>query len=333
MISSYHQKPIVKNISIDTIFRDNYDNTISTDFSFNLPIPIEKVISIRVSAMELPNVWRSFSDKEFTNQFKITIYNFMELNTDTNTMELILSREFDIHVPPGNYTSLNFVNMMNAYFLNTGKGLEFLVCNIDQITTKTTFRTVSYTDDGTNLDPFDPTNTIYYSPTFYYTLDFSNEDDTREIYEKIGWMLGFKKSFYTVDSSNQYFAVGLPNLNNLLITYYAYIDSESSYGSGVYPYIYLDVDEYQSNNRNDSLYHFLSNNSLHDNNILARISVSSSQNTIIIDNGGDMIFKKRNYIGPITIDKLHIKLLNRFGKVIDLIGNDYSFILEITYLQ
>jgi hypothetical protein len=124
MISSY-QKPTIKNISIDTIFRDNYNNSISTDFSFNLPFPIEKVISIRISAMELPNVWRSFSDKEFTNQFKITIYNFMELNTNTNAMELILSREFDIHVPPGNYTSLNFVNMMNAYFLNTVNSFSF----------------------------------------------------------------------------------------------------------------------------------------------------------------------------------------------------------------
>lgn len=329
----YHQKPTIKNISIDTIFREKYSNTISTDFSFNLPFPIEKVTSMRVSAMELPNVWRAFSDKDSTNKFKITIYNFMELNINSNTMELIPSREFIILIPPGNYTSLNFVNMMNAYFLNTGKGLEYLFCNIDQITTKTTFRTFSYTDDGTNLDPFDPTNTIYYSPTFYYTLDFSNKDSNRPIYEKAGWMLGFKKDFYKVDITNQYIAVGLSNLNNLLITYYAYIDSESSYGSGVYPYIYLDVNEYQANNRNDSLYHFVGNNRLIDNNILARISVSSSQNTIIIDNGGDMIFKKRNYIGPITIDKLHIKLLNRFGRVIDLIGNDYSFILEITYLQ
>lgn len=123
------------------------------------------------------------------------------------------------------------------------------------------------------------------------------------------------------------------NLNNQIITYYAYLDSESSYGSSVYPYVYLDIDEYQENNRNDSLYHFIGSNLQLSNNIIARISISSSQNTIIIDNGSDTVFKKRNYIGPITIDKLHVKLLNRFGNIINLLGNDYSFILEITYLQ
>jgi len=330
---NYRNTIATKNFSIDTIFRDNYENTISTDFSFNLPYPIEKVVSIRISAMELPNVWRSFSELDRTNEFKITVYNFYQLNLETSSMDLILEREFVIKIPSGNYTSLNFENMMNAYFLNIGKGLEYLVCNIDQITTKTTFRAFSYTDDGTNLDPFDPTNTVYYSPSFYFTLDFSLDDESIPIYKKIGWMLGFKKEKYTIDVSNQYIAVGLPNLNNQLITYYAYIDSESSYGSSVYPYVYLDIDEFQQNNRNDSLYHFIGSNLQFTNNALARISVSSSQNTIIIDNGSDTVFKKRNYIGPITIDKLHIKLLNRFGDVIDLLGNDFSFILEITYIQ
>lgn len=326
----------IKNISIDTLFRDNYNSTISTDFSFNLPVPVEKVVSMRISAMEIPNVWRAFSEIELTNTFKITIYNFKQLNSVTGNMDLIQKREFLITIPPGNYTSLNFENMMNAYFINNGNGLEYLYCNIDQITTKTTFRAFSYSDDGgTNLDPFDSTNTQFYSPTFYYTLDFSNDDNIRPVYQKVGWMLGFKKSFYVVNGSNQYIASALPNQNNLLITYYAYLDSESSYGSSVYPYIYLDIDEYQSNIRSDSLYHFVGANrtNLLNNNIIARVSVSSSQNTIIIDNGSDRIFKQRNYIGPITIDRIRVRLLNRFGNVIDILGNDYSFILEITYME
>jgi hypothetical protein len=164
-------------------------------------------------------------------------------------------------------------------------------------------------------------------------LDFSNGDDTIPLYNKTGWMLGFKHAFYKVMYSNQYIGVANPNQNNLLITFNGYITSESSYGSSVYPYIYLDVDEYQSNTRKDSLYHFIGNQPFAYNNILARISISSSQNTILIDNGFDRIFKQRNYIGPITIDKLHIRLLSRFGTVIELLSNDYSFILEITYLK
>jgi hypothetical protein len=330
-----NSKTIVKNISIDTLFRENYNKTISTNFILHLPEPIEKVISMRISALELPNVWRAFSDIDKTNTFKITIYNFYKLNTTTMKNELIPKREFVINIPPGNYTSLNFENMINAYFVNNGNGLEYLYCNIDQITTKTTFRVYSASDGGTNIDPFDPFNVQYYSPDFYYTLDFSNDDKSRPIYEKTGWMLGFKKEFYSINGYNTYVATGLPNLNNELIKYYGYIDSESSYGSSVYPYIYLDIDEYRSNIRSDSLYNFFGTNSekLLNNNILARISVSSSQNTIIIDNGSDRIFKQRNYLAPVTIEKLHIRLLNRFGNIINLIQNDYSFILEITYLQ
>ena len=74
-----YKNTATKNISIDTIFRDDYENTQSTNFSFNLPDPIEKVVSMRISAMELPNIWRSFSDLDRTNEFKITIYNFYHL--------------------------------------------------------------------------------------------------------------------------------------------------------------------------------------------------------------------------------------------------------------
>ena len=328
-------KICTKNISIDTIFRENYDNTMSTDFSFNLPEPIEKVVSMRISAMELPNVWPSFSKRNKTNSFKIILYNFI----DPIDNILVTKREFLIKIPTGNYTSLNFINMINAYLLNIGNGLQYLVCTINEINTQTVFRAYNALFDGpaggNGLDPYyNGEANQYYSATFYFALDFSNDDYTIPKYKKAGWMLGFKQEYYMVTYSSTNVAVGSPNQNNLLITFNAYLSSESSYGSSVYPYIYLDIDEFQENNRVDSLYHFIGNENVsNNNNIIARISISSSQNTILIDNGSDKIFKKRNYIGPITIEKLHIQLINRFGDPIDLIGNDYSFILEITYLQ
>jgi len=327
---------VTKNISIDTLFRDNYYDTLSTDFSFNFPEPIEKVVSMRISAMELPNIWPAFSEKYNTNSFIIRIYNFI----DPTDATFINEREFVIDIPSGNYTSLNFINMINSYFLNNGNGLQYLFCNIDEITTKTVFRAYNILNDGPNggngIDPYyNGDVNKFYSPTFFFSLDFSNDgDNTKPIYQKTGWMLGFRHEYYMVTYSDIYIGVANPNQNNLLITFNGYIASESSYGSSVYPYIYLDVDEYQSNTRADSLYHFIGNEQFkYDNNILARISISSSQNTILIDNGSDRIFKQRNYIGPITIEKLHIRLLNRFGIPIELLNNDYSFILELTYLQ
>jgi len=323
-----------RNISIDTLFRDNYYNTLSSDFSFNLQEPIEKVISMRISAMEIPNVWPSFSSKNNTDTFKISLYNFI----DPSNNEFVTEREFLINIPNGNYTSANLVEMMNAFLLNHGNGLQYLIFTLDEIYTKTIFRAYNILNDGNNagngLDPYyNIGQNQYYSPTFYFTLDFSNGNNTIPTYKKCGWMLGFKHEYYTVRYSDTYIGVANVNQNNLLITFNGYIASESSFGSGVYPYIYLDIDEFQSNTRADNLYHFIGNQPFKDNNILARISISSSSNTVLIDNGSDRIFKQRNYIGPITIEKLHVRLIDRFGRPIDLVNNDYSFILEITYLQ
>jgi hypothetical protein len=46
----------------------------------------------------------------------------------------------------------------------------------------------------------------------------------------------------------------------------------------------------------------------------------------------DTIFKKRDYLGPIRLNKLHIRLLNKFGDVVDLNENDFSFSLEVSIL-
>ena len=51
-----------------------------------------------------------------------------------------------------------------------------------------------------------------------------------------------------------------------------------------------------------------------------------------MDNGSDLIFKQRDYFGPVTIEKLRIRLLDHFGKVLDLNNNDYSFALEFKQL-
>ena len=64
-------------------------------------------------------------------------------------------------------------------------------------------------------------------------------------------------------------------------------------------------------------------------NILARLTLTSGANTIIVDNASDRIFKKREYFGPIKLEKMTVRLLNRYGEVVDMIQNDYSFTLEL----
>lgn len=65
---------------------------------------------------------------------------------------------------------------------------------------------------------------------------------------------------------------------------------------------------------------------------MARITLTSNAYTVAIDNAQDNIFKKREYFGPVKLEKMRIRLLNRFGDTIDMNENDYSFLLEVTQL-
>ena len=50
---------------------------------------------------------------------------------------------------------------------------------------------------------------------------------------------------------------------------------------------------------------------------------------ICFDNGADFIEKKREYFGPVNIQKLKIQLLNQYGEILNLNCMDFSFSLEL----
>ena len=122
-------------------------------------------------------------------------------------------------------------------------------------------------------------------------------------------MLGFRKLTYEFSDS---------------------IVSEGAFGSGIAKYLFLEIDDFNHNSKQSLI--SSTNNSILGNNILGRITISSGHNTLIMDNGADLIFKQRDYFGPVTIEKLRIRLLDHFGKVLDLNNNDYSFALEFKQL-
>jgi hypothetical protein len=53
---------------------------------------------------------------------------------------------------------------------------------------------------------------------------------------------------------------------------------------------------------------------------------------LFVENGGPLSLQMREYFGPVRIEKLHIRILNRFGDVLDLRENDFSIVLEIKQL-
>ena len=318
-------------LSVDTLFRNNYNSTVSTDFAYALPKPIYNVVSMKVTSVELPNFWYLFSQKNRSNEFTITVCNFIEYNENTNVSTVIKSRTHKIVIPEGNYYDKDLINYLGSYFNNTKGGLEFIVFDINTNNGKSIFRARHKLDNPLLPSAYD-SSTPYYSPTFYYTVDFKLPDIERPLYLNMGWTLGFKQATYIVTNSNTYTNPFIYN-DDGIITFNAYLISEGTYGNSLQEYLFLDIDDYNRSFSNDSIISCLTGSYLEGNNILARITVNTNPNSINFTNGSDAVFKKRQYFGPVTIGGFYIRILDKHGNVLNMNGNDFSFFIEMEVLN
>jgi len=314
-------------LSIDSLFRKNYYSTKSTDFLYTLPDPINKVTSLKISSIEFPNSWYTFSSGNNSNSFTITIYNSPTPTDMTNVVyDPVISHT--IWIPDGNYRSDILVSSINNTFSNTRYGLEYIYFDINEINTRCIFRSKLPGDDSRDMY----LNTSL-PPNFYFTVDFTIPNiPARPLYKNAGWMLGFKNPFYTVKCNASDPTVILDTAQFSMSIYNWYLESESSYGSSMQNYLFLELDDFNRNSTANIFFSKTVNEAYLGNNIMGRITVTSGMNTIVTMDGGNLLFKTREYYGPIRLEKLHIRLIDKFGDPVNLEGNDFSFMLEIEQL-
>jgi len=270
---------------------------------------------MQLTSFEFPNTIYFFSSHN--NTFEILLYNIRSETLDSSGRPIFINETHTITIPLGNYTATTFVTMINNIFKNMDSiGLKFLQVDLD-IQLHIIIRA--------NNTPYDNNNTNY-SPNFYFKLNFGITNTP--LYKTAGWIIGFRKETYTIKKENTY-----TNIidSNVPIIYQGYLISESRYGSTIDNYIFLEIDDYH-NNFPTNTFVSINSTSYIGKNILARIVLTSGANTFITDNAGDGILKKREYFGPIKLEKFRIRLLNRFGDVIDINQNDFSFVLELKQL-
>uniref|UniRef100_A0A6C0JK07 Uncharacterized protein n=1 Tax=viral metagenome TaxID=1070528 RepID=A0A6C0JK07_9ZZZZ len=322
-LNPIEKKTITKSLCIDSLFRENYDKTKSTDYIYKLPVYISNVVSLQLTSFEFPNMINSFSTENGSNEFEIGLYNVNNGDYDVNENPIFSDISHTIVIPDGNYMSDTFQTMLNNLFQNLDSiGLNFLKVEINQ-QTNTIIRINNSTIDTTaGFFPYDP-NDSFYSPEFYFKLNFAIKN--KPLYKTAGWMMGFRNETYTITKNNIY-----NDLISLVPTtiYEGYLISESSYGSTIDNYIFVEIDDYNNNYSTNNVIS-TNTNSYIGKNVLARIVITSGSYTTITDNASDGIFKKREYFGPIKLEKFRIRLLNRFGDVIQIKNNDFSFVLEI----
>jgi hypothetical protein len=88
-------------------------------------------------------------------------------------------------------------------------------------------------------------------------------------------------------------------------------------------YFLLSVNDYQ-NNHTRALISPMQEEALHDSYILGKVYGPCCDCCI---DGNERI-----YFGPSSINRLHIKLLDEFGRVVDLNNGDFSFSIELELL-
>lgn len=301
LVNPIEKRTMTKVISIDSVFRENAGSSTTSDFVWKMPGTQQNVISMKLISLELPLVWYVVSEKYGTNVMKIGIYN-LEGQTD---------QVYTIKIPSGSYNSDDFAQTFNTIISNMGGGLENIICEVNGSSFKTILRVDTLPGTGTTV--YDSTHPNY-SPDFYFTVDF-DEYSTRTT---LGSFLGFTSTSYSVNSTD----------TNEQNTYKGYLECETAYGNGRSNYLFISIEDFNKNCISNPI--IASSTQYLGDSVIGRIPITESFGSVMPSNASDKIFKQREYLGPVNIDKFHIKLLDKFNNVIDLNNNDISLALELT---
>jgi len=353
---------ITRLVNIDAIFRKN-QNSNTNDFIYEFKDEIKNVISYKLTSLELPNIWYTFSDSLRNNTFSIEVKEYSTGLTDTAGDLIYDTTTYDITIPQGNYNTEELTGVINNLLINSGGGAMFILFEINPYTGKSIFRAKTSNDSEfpTHPKPFEGTiitNPLYFSPNFAFDIffdlpefrdirqqqkaiqlqyngniqDLSGEPELFNIYNfnlrpieyNCGYILGFVKELYSVTGDDE--VINLTK-ETTPITYKCYLESTGYYGNSINKYIFLKVEDY-NNSRYDN---FITDNinSTNTGNILAKIQVSNGSFSMIYNNNNDLIKKERTFFGPINIKKMRISLVDRFDRLIDIGESIFSLTLEV----
>jgi len=296
-------RTIKKCLTIDTRFRDNFYTTQSSDFTFQLPLKINKVVSMQMSSLEIPIAFYGISSNYGNSHI------WIEIEYDVSGSIFTTSRVF--HIEDGNYNASDFIATLNSEI--SPKNTDGSLLYPDSMFSYIEF-TLNITQSGSG------TGKVTIAPSGSKSaqirrikLDFSRDKDgnpdNSEISSKIGWNLGFTHRIY--DGRTTYIA-------------------DTIVEPATIRYIYLAVDDFNNSSNN----HFITafNQSILNQNILARISLRGNYFGILMDNDLNILTEPRKYFGPVDIQRLRIRLYDDFGRILNMNNANFSFCLVFTIL-
>ena len=200
------------NLNIDSKFRDNYYATSPTNFNIQLPILINNVLSMTLSAIEIPLTTFNVSKQLGNNFFTITL-------TDTYESQVIT-------IPSGDYDYIGLEKLINGELTLLGGDFANIVFLINNVT-------INSANNGTGQ------TIVGCAPntSFNFSLDFQanrfgNDDINTPLPLKFGWLLGFRNGIYI--NNQNYVSEGIVDITGSRYFYLVVDDYNNSVNNSFY---------------------------------------------------------------------------------------------------
>ena len=277
-------------INIDSRFRTDINDP-TTDFSFKLFKPMRNIISLRMSSIEFPNTYYTFSKSRGNISFSLKYY-ISNIITPLNTKQLIIT------IPEGNYEPQELIDLIQTLLPNTIQ----ISYNIN--TNKTTF-----------------TSAYYFEINFLYNNNTGNNlsfISRRTDDNGLGHNLGFRQSDLLQPlQSTLILQTGIsstPNQYTLVST--SMIDTIDNN----YIFVTLNPDwKVTTNQTKDRVLHHS----------FTKVIIDVPKGSVLYDNGANTLTKEYWFQQPTDIYIIPVRVSDPYDQTIDLVGMDFSFSLEM----
>lgn len=306
---------IYKSINIDSKFRTNLDVK-STNYDFTLQEKLNKITTITITDINIP---LSFYNVDEYKQNNSILFTTDKVNNTNNK-----KYGFLLTVPDGNYNDDLFLTkyktsietIIKSSINNAKKGeIDPSSGNFIETTHNLSLNDISYNiNDSNNKSEFtDISNTNYKITNINFNITSKGMClNNTNIQNTLGWLLGFRKMNYDLSSETK-------------------LESESLCMMNYYNYGYISINDYQTNYYGNII--AFNNDTIIDKNIIAKTNFNQESNTqSFFQNDENLLSHKREYFGPVDIQRLSIALYDEHGRIIDLNNQDWSFTLIIEQL-
>jgi len=266
-----------KFINMDTKFRDEYNYKQTSNYNITLPERITDVKSIEIMNIEIPITYYNISMNLGNSYFKVM--------TTSNTSSQVIT------IPDGQYTGTTIATAINTLLSNSS------------------YTNLQYVFDGSG-SIFKTANS---SVKIEFDIDSTGNNDKFNFKSKLGWLLGFRNTIYTITTANT-ISEAIVDLNGPR-------------------YLYLAIDEFNKSTQNSFITPL--STSMINKKIIARVAMNNIMwpygNVAAFTHLNGLTTDVRHYTGAIDLLKLNVQLLNDNGIPMQLNGLDFSFLIRVRH--